>query len=72
MRYPDEDYALGGRVRVGDSGPVAWETGSVGGYKALLAHRLADRRSVAVLNNTDMSQTTIDDLATFIFGLPSV
>lgn len=72
VRYADESYALGGRVRVGDAGPIAWETGSTGGYKSLLAYRLADRRAVAVLNNTDMSQTTINDLATSIFDLPSV
>ncbi len=72
VRYADEGYALGGRVRVGAAGPVAWETGSVGGYKSLLTYRLSDRRSVVVLNNTDMSQTTINDLATAIFDLPSV
>ncbi len=72
VRYADEGYALGGRVRVGAAGPVAWETGAIGGYKSLVTYRLSDRRSVAVLNNTDMSQTTINDFATAIFDLPSV
>lgn len=72
VRYLEERYALGGRVRVGAEGPVAWETGSVGGYKSLLTYRLSDRRSVAVLNNTDMSQTVINDFATAIFDLPAV
>ncbi|WP_242076951.1 serine hydrolase domain-containing protein [Brevundimonas diminuta] len=72
VRYLREGYALGGRVRVGSAGPVAWETGSVGGYKSLLTYRPSDRRSVVVLNNTDMSQTTINDFAASIFDLPSI
>jgi len=70
VRYLQEGYALGGRVRLGSAGPVAWETGSVGGYKSLLTYRPSDRRSVVVLNNTDMSQTTLNNFATTIFDLP--
>ena len=72
VRHADQSYALGGRVRTGDLGSIAWETGSVGGYKSLLAYRLADRRAVAVLNNTDMSQDMINDLATSIFALSTL
>lgn len=69
VRYADQDYALGGRIRTGNSGPIAWETGSVGGYKSLLTYRLSDRRSVAIVNNTDMAQSTLNDFATSIFGM---
>lgn len=72
VRYQDQRYALGGRVRQGALGPVAWETGAVGGYKTLLAYRPADRRCVVVLNNTDMSQDDINVFAESIFELQQV
>lgn len=63
---PDQDYTLGGRIDVmtlnGRSRLSAWETGSVGGGKSHLAHRLDDRSSVVILNNTDMSQKVIGDM----------
>ncbi|NSX34040.1 hypothetical protein HTK96_11750 [Brevundimonas vesicularis] len=72
VRYQDQKYALGGRVRQGPLGPVAWETGAVGGYKTLLAYRPTDRRSVVVLSNTDLSQDDINVFAESIFELQAV
>ncbi|ANC53354.1 hypothetical protein A4249_06600 [Brevundimonas sp. GW460-12-10-14-LB2] len=72
IRYQDQRYALGGRVRQGPLGPVAWETGAVGGYKTLLAYRPTDRRSVVVLSNTDLSQDDINVFAESIFELQAV
>lgn len=61
---PAESYALGGRVRSitvdGEPSPFAWETGRVDGYRSLLAHRLDGKATLVVLNNTDLSQKTID------------
>jgi CubicO group peptidase (beta-lactamase class C family) len=64
---PEEDYALGGRVKSLDIGgrsqPFAWETGRVDGYRSLLVYRLDGEASLIVLNNTNIGQREIDLLA---------
>ena len=69
---PDQDYALGGRVKTLDVAGAprrfAWETGRVDGYRSLLAHRLDDGNSLVLLNNNDLSQATIDRLGYALFG----
>lgn len=61
---PEEDYALGGRVKSLDIGGAAtsfaWQTGRVDGYRSLLAHRLDGKASLVVLNNTSLGQKDID------------
>ena len=68
---PTESYALGGRVRtvqIGDKPhDVAWETGRTDGYRSLLAHRLDGQSTLVLLNNTDLSQKTIDLFAEAVF-----
>lgn len=59
IRWPDEEYALGGRVHPIDGDPWAWETGKVEGYRAHIAHRLSRSETVIVFNTTDMAQATI-------------
>lgn len=65
-----EDYALGGRVKTIATSKgkrtLAWEAGTIGGYKALLAYDPADGRAVVLLNNTDMLQS---DQAAMALGL---
>ena len=65
-----EDYALGGRVKTIATSKgqrtLAWESGTIGGYKALLAYDPADGRAVVLLNNTDMLQS---DQAAMALGL---
>ncbi|WEF34091.1 serine hydrolase domain-containing protein [Pseudoduganella chitinolytica] len=57
VQVPDEEYALGGRVKRmvlgGRERPVAWLTGAVGGYKSLLAYVPGDGATVAMLGNMD-------------------
>lgn len=64
---PEQNYALGGRVKTlslaGRERQVAWETGAMGGFKTLLAHVLDDGRTVVILNNTDKSQSDLDNAA---------
>jgi len=64
VRSAADGYALGGRVRTVKIGarsmPFAWETGNTEGYRSLLGHRLDGRTSLVVLNNTSLSQKTID------------
>lgn len=64
---PDQHYALGGRVGhlATPSGTrlAAWETGRTDGYRSVLGHVLDERRTVVVLNNTDMSQQSMDRIA---------
>lgn len=66
-----EDYALGGRVRTVDTGKgkrvLAWESGSSGGYKTLLAYDPLDGRAVVLLNNTDMQQSEQAAIAVTLF-----
>jgi len=59
IRWPAEEYALGGRVHPIDSDPWAWETGKVEGYRAHVAHRLSRSETIVVFNTTDMAQSTI-------------
>ncbi|WP_031496640.1 serine hydrolase domain-containing protein [Bryobacter aggregatus] len=60
-------YALGGRVKTlqiqGKPHRFAWETGRVNGFRSVLAHRLDGEATVVILNNTDMSQKTLDEFA---------
>ncbi len=61
VRSPEEDYALGGRVRRIDGRAWAWETGRIAAYRCHLAHALdGPRRTLAVLNNTDLDQGAIE------------
>ena len=59
IRWPVEDYALGGRVHLIDGEPWAWETGKVEGYRALIAHRLRRSETIVVFNTTDMPQSAL-------------
>ncbi|SOB78955.1 D-alanyl-D-alanine carboxypeptidase [Sphingomonas guangdongensis] len=59
VRWPAEAYALGGRVRDIAGARWAWEAGRVGGYRALIAHRLGSDETVVAFNNTDVAQSTI-------------
>lgn len=69
---PEQDYALGGRVRTltidGQSKPAAWETGRTAGYRSVLGHRLDTGDTVVILNNTDLSQKALDLFADKLFG----
>jgi CubicO group peptidase (beta-lactamase class C family) len=69
---PEQHYALGGRVAtVSVGGRVrrgGWETGRTDGYRSVLGHLFDDRRTVVVLNNTDMSQQTMDEIALELLG----
>ena len=72
---PTESYALGGRVKTvqvdGTAQAFAWETGRTDGYRSLLAHRLDGQSTLVLLNNTDLSQKTIDLFAEAIFAAGS-
>ncbi|MEP9360542.1 serine hydrolase domain-containing protein [Sphingomonas sp. KR3-1] len=72
VRVPDQDYALGGRVRTMTIGgkPVeaAWETGRTAGYRTLLAHRYDTREAMVLLNNSGISQKAIDLFTDSLFG----
>jgi len=67
IRVPDQHYALGGRVAtLATSNGVrsaAWETGRTEGYRSVLAHVLDEKRTVVLLNNTDLSQQAMDRIA---------
>ena len=67
-----EEYALGGRVKTVATrkGPrtMTWVTGSIGGYKSLLAYDQADGRAVVLLNNTDMQQAEQAKIATALLA----
>ncbi|PXV61536.1 CubicO group peptidase, beta-lactamase class C family [Dyella jiangningensis] len=69
---PTQSYALGGRIRKiqvdGTPHDFAWETGRLDGYRSLLAHRLDGQTSLVLLNNTDLSQKTIDLFAEAMFA----
>jgi CubicO group peptidase (beta-lactamase class C family) len=72
VRVPEQDYALGGRVRTmtiaGKPVPAAWETGRGAGFRTLLAHRYDTQESIVLLNNTGISQKAIDLFADSLFG----
>lgn len=61
VRWPEQDYALGGRIHAIQGEPWAWETGKVEGYRAHIAHRLARSETIVVFNTTDMPQSEIAD-----------
>jgi len=70
--WPDQNYALGGRVKTlftdGLPRVFAWETGNTAGYRSVLGHRFDDRTTVVLLNNTSLSQKAMDEFAYALFG----
>lgn len=62
VEWVPENYALGGRVREVAGQRWAWESGKIDGYRALIAHRLANDETIVIFNNTDMEQTSITAL----------
>ncbi|MES2057458.1 MAG: serine hydrolase domain-containing protein, partial [Pseudomonadota bacterium] len=72
IRAPDDRYALGGRIRSlqigGQTRLAGWETGNTEGYRSVLGHRFDDHSTVVILNNTGMSQRTLDLFADSLFG----
>lgn len=70
--WPDQDYALGGRVKslFADGMPrvFAWETGRAAGYRSVLAHRFDDQTTVVLLNNTSITQKAMDEFAYALFA----
>lgn len=70
--WPDESYALGGRVKTlfvdGIPRVFAWETGRTDGYRSVLGHRFDDQTTVVVLNNTSASQKAMDEFSYALFG----
>ena len=67
VHVAEQDYALGGRVKTLEIGGAtrrfAWETGNAGGYKCLLAHDLSGGPTLVLLNNTNLSQKRVDEIA---------
>jgi CubicO group peptidase (beta-lactamase class C family) len=67
-----DNYALGGRIRTlwvdGKPYPAGWETGNTAGYRSVLGHRFDTGTSVVILNNTSLSQKTLDLFADTLFG----
>jgi D-alanyl-D-alanine carboxypeptidase len=59
IRWPDEEYALGGRVKAIDGNLWAWETGKIQGYRALITHRLDRSESIVIFNTTDLAQSQL-------------
>lgn len=72
VQWPEQDYALGGRVKTlfADGIPrvYAWETGRTEGYRSVLAHRFDDQTTLVLLNNTSVSQKTMDEFAVKLLG----
>jgi len=72
IQVADEDYALGGRVKTvatkHGARTLAWESGSTGGYKTLLAYDTRDGAAVVLLNNTDMAQGDQSKIALALFN----
>lgn len=70
--WPDQDYALGGRVKslFADGMPrvFAWETGRAAGYRSVLGHRFDDQTTVVLLNNTGITQKAMDEFAYSLFA----
>jgi CubicO group peptidase (beta-lactamase class C family) len=70
--WPDQDYALGGRVKAmfADGLPrvFAWETGRAAGYRSVLGHRFDDQTTVVLLNSTGLTQRSMDEFAYSLFG----
>ncbi|WP_263408159.1 serine hydrolase domain-containing protein [Terriglobus tenax] len=67
IEVPSDHYALGGRIRELTIGAqtvhAAWDTGNTSGYRSVLGHRLDGKATVVVLNNTSMSQKTLDEFS---------
>lgn len=65
--FPADPYAMGGSVRpipiAGKTVTAAWDTGNTSGYRSVLGHRLDGKGTVVVLNNTSMSQKTLDEFS---------
>lgn len=59
IRWPAQEYALGGRVHPIGSDLWAWETGKVQGYRTHIAHRIDRSETIVVFNTTDMEQSLI-------------
>jgi CubicO group peptidase (beta-lactamase class C family) len=72
VEVDSDSYALGGRIRTlwvdGKPYPAGWETGNTAGYRSVLGHRFDTRTTVVVLNNTSLSQKTLDLFADKLFG----
>jgi len=72
IEVPSESYTLGGRVKTlvidGKAHTYAWETGRTAGYRSVLGHRLDGEDTVIILNNTDLSQKTMDEFAYSLLG----
>ena len=70
--WPDQDYALGGRVKSlfadGMLRVFAWETGRAAGYRSVLGHRFDDQTTVVLLNNTGITQKAMDEFAYSLFA----
>jgi D-alanyl-D-alanine carboxypeptidase len=63
LRWPEEEYALGGRVHPIDGNQWAWQTGKIQGYRALIAHRLNRSETIVTFNTTDISQSQMSEWA---------
>jgi CubicO group peptidase (beta-lactamase class C family) len=67
IEVASDSYALGGRIREVQIGSqkvtAAWDTGNTLGYRSVLGHRLDGKATVVVLNNTSMSQKTLDEFS---------
>lgn len=59
IRWPDQEYGLGGRVHTIGDDAWAWETGKVQGYRAHIAHRLNRSETIVIFNTTDIEQSEI-------------
>lgn len=59
IRWPEQEYALGGRIHPIDGSAWAWETGKVQGYRAHIAHRLTRSETIVIFDTTDMEQSEI-------------
>jgi CubicO group peptidase (beta-lactamase class C family) len=72
IRVPEQDYALGGRVRTltiaGKPVRAGWETGRTAGFRSVVGHRYDTRETVVLLNNTSLSQKMLDLFADKLFG----
>ena len=67
VEVASDSYALGGRVREvaigGRKRTAAWDTGNTAGYRSVLGDRLDGKGAVVILNNSAMSQRTMDEFA---------
>ncbi len=52
----------------GQAHTAGWETGNTAGFRSLLGHRLDTGETVVILNNTAISQKTLDLFADALFG----